>query len=85
MAIYNGIQKATVGVKDVALWKGPHMAALKVAAVAAPKAIRTNIKEDEERVVVGRLVWGGDAARGGRRFICLRIARSNVRGGRGEV
>ena len=40
MAIYNGILKATVGVKDVALWKGPRMATLTVVAVAAPKAIR---------------------------------------------
>ena len=38
LTIYNGIQKGTVGVKDVPLWKGPYMAALNVAAVAAPNA-----------------------------------------------
>ena len=80
MTIYNWVQKNTVGVKDVALWKGPCMAALKVAAVAAPKAIRAS----EESVVVGRLRRGGDVARGGRRRCCVRATKSNVRGGRGE-
>ena len=42
LTIYNGIQKGTVGVKDPALWRGPCMAALKVAAVAAPKAKKAN-------------------------------------------
>ena len=88
LAIYNGIQKATVGVKDVALWRGPHMAALKVVAVAAPKAIKADNKEDEERVVVGRLIWGGDVARGGRRlfFDCASPGATCVEGvGKSEV
>jgi len=59
LTIYNGIQKGTVGVKDVALWKGPYMAALKVAAVAARIAKKANKKEGTESVVVGRLRRGG--------------------------
>ena len=38
--IYNAVQEGTVGVKDAVLWKGPHMAALKLAVVAAETAIK---------------------------------------------
>ena len=53
MSIYNAIQKGTVGVKDSALCKGPHMAALKLAAAVAGKSIRAQRKEGETGVVGG--------------------------------
>jgi len=40
--IYNTIKKSVVGVKDAALWKGPHMTALKLAALEASKAAKKN-------------------------------------------
>ena len=43
LSIYNATQQGTVGVQDAALWKGPRMAALKLAAVAAPQAIKAYI------------------------------------------
>ena len=43
MNIYNTIQKSVVGVKDAAL-KGPHMTALKLAAVESSKVIKKNTK-----------------------------------------
>ena len=45
MNIYNTIQKGVVGVKDAALWKGPHMTALKLAAVESSKVIKKNKKK----------------------------------------
>jgi hypothetical protein len=42
--IYNTIQKSVVGVKDAALWKGPHMTALKLAAVESINIIKKNTK-----------------------------------------
>jgi hypothetical protein len=42
--IYNTIQKGVVGVKDAALWKGPHMTALKLAAVESSKVVKKNKK-----------------------------------------
>ena len=41
--IYNTIQKGVVGVKDAALWKGPHMTALKLAAVESSKVIKLSL------------------------------------------
>ena len=42
MSIYNTIQKSVVGVKDANLWKGPHMTALKLAALESSKAAKKN-------------------------------------------
>ena len=42
MSIYNTIQKSVVGVKDANLWKGPHMAALKLAVVESSKVVKKN-------------------------------------------
>ena len=44
MIIYNAIQIGTVGFKGAVLWKGPHMAALKLAVVTAAEAIMANSK-----------------------------------------
>ena len=44
MRIYNAIQRGAVGVNSVARWEGPHMAALKPAAAAAPKAAKRHRK-----------------------------------------
>ena len=46
MSIYNTIQKGVVGVKDAALWKGPHMTALKL---AAAESIKMNKKKMKRR------------------------------------
>jgi hypothetical protein len=40
--IYNAIQKSVVVVKDAALWKGPHMTALKLAALESSKVVKKN-------------------------------------------
>ena len=45
LSTYTAIQKGTVCVKDAVLWKGPHMAALKLAAVTAAEAIKANRKK----------------------------------------
>jgi hypothetical protein len=42
--IYNTIQKSVVGVKDAALWKGPHMTALKLAALESSRVVKKNKK-----------------------------------------
>ena len=41
---YNTIQKNVVGVEDAALWKGPHMTALKLAALESSKIAKKNKK-----------------------------------------
>ena len=54
MKIYNTTQKGVVGVKDAALWKGPHMTALKLAAVESSKTNKKKMKkEGRELSVVG--------------------------------
>ena len=52
MSIYNTIQKSVVGVKDANLRKGPHMTALKLAALESSKAVKKNMK-NKERADVG--------------------------------
>ena len=41
-----------MGVKDAALWKGPHMTALKLAAAESSKVIKQNKKQRVKRSVV---------------------------------
>ena len=45
MSIYNTIQKSVVGVKDANLWKGPHMTALKLAALESNTVAKKNKKK----------------------------------------